>query len=91
MALYQLSQVYLEQNATAEALAVIRAAKGRCEAPGSIQRTSGGEKYRPCLWGGRCLPRDEICTGIVIQEADILREMGHLKQAAKVAFYITKC
>ena len=84
VALYQLSQVYLEQNETGKALTVIRAAKARCKNLGLLQRSSQGEKYRPCLWGGRCIPRDEICTGILIQEADILREMGYLKQAAKV-------
>jgi hypothetical protein len=82
VALYQLSQVYLEQNETASALTAIRAAKEQCQNSGPIQRSE--EKYRPCLWGGRCILRDQICIGILTQEADILREMGFLKLAAKV-------
>ncbi len=92
MALYQLSQVYLEQNETVSALTVIRAAKDQCgnknpersSSPGPGSGPTSDESYRPCLWGGRCIPREQICTGILIQEADILREMGFFKLAAKV-------
>ena len=91
MALYQLSQVYLEQNETNSALTAIRSAKSQCKSPNSnspivksSKDKSSNEKYRPCLWGGRCIRRDQICTAILVQEADILREMGYFKLAARV-------
>jgi hypothetical protein len=66
VALYQLSQVYLEQNETVSALTAIRAAKGRCEKSGPIRRSSGsGDQYRPCLWGGRCIPRDQVSIFLI--------------------------
>ena len=94
VALYQLSQVYLEQNETTSALTSIRSAKSQCKSPNSNSPIvkSSSEKYRPCLWGGRCIRRDEICTGILIQEADILREMGYFKLAARVCSnFFYKC
>jgi len=82
--LYQLSQVYLELNKTGLALTSIRKSKEHCKNFQTIITNQPAEISRPCLWGSRCIPRDRICTGILIQEADILREMGYFKMAAKV-------
>jgi hypothetical protein len=87
VALYQLSQVYLEQNKTRPALKAIRsAAKNGCTKNNDDQ----DDIFRPapavtsCIWGPRCTSKAQLCTQIVIQEADILRAMRKYKMAAQV-------
>ena len=93
VALYQLSQVYLEQNRTRLALEVIRSAsKNACS---SAKKTStvpimpNQQINQPskCIWGPKCTSKAELCAQIIIQEADILRTMRHYKQAVQVIFY----
>ena len=91
VALYQLSQVYLEQNRTRLALEVIRSAsKNACN---SAKKTSTVPITMPnqqinqpskCIWGPKCTSKAELCAQIIIQEADILRTMRHYKQAVQV-------
>ena len=75
VALYQLSQVYLEQNQTGSALEAIRAAsKNGCK---NAYISHKEEILQPlskkCIWGPKCTPKAHLCAQIVIQEADILR------------------
>ena len=96
VALYQLSQVYLEQNRTRLALEVIRSAsKNACS---SAKKTSTVPITMPnqqinqpskCIWGPKCTSKAELCAQIIIQEADILRTMRHYKQAVQVMFFLT--
>ena len=90
VALYQLSQVYLEQNRTRLALEVIRSAsKNACN---SAKKTSTvpimpNHQINPpskCIWGPKCTSKAELCAQIIIQEADILRTMRQYKQAVQV-------
>lgn len=84
VALYQLSQVYLEQNKTRLALEAIKsAAKNGCR-----RRSYKVDFTKSCIWSkAQC--KAHLCTQIVIQEADILRTMRHYKLAAKVPYYLT--
>ncbi len=89
IALYQLSQVYLEQNKTRPALEVIRKAyRQGCEtsAPRKVAPTTRAAKRtdRPCIWGPKCTTKSHLCIQIVIQEADILRTMREYKLASQV-------
>ena len=107
VALYQLSQVYLEQNKTHLALECIKsAAQQSCQkknqsknVENAIPVTLGPEKMSgigsasqhyssspPCLWGAKCTTKAQLCTQIIIQEADILRAMRQYKSAAQVCF-----
>ncbi len=82
VALYQLSQVYLEQNKTRPALDAIRTSYRRgCEV---VSAASTASNSRPCIWGPRCTTRANLCVQIVIQEADILRAMREFKLASQV-------
>ena len=87
VALYQLSQVYLEQNKTQLALEAIRAAaakNGGCNAK-EVSTTELPSSSNDCIWGPqKCVPKDQLCAQIVIQEADILRAMRQYKLAAQV-------
>ena len=79
VALYQLSQVYLEVNKTSQALRAIRlAAKNGCKSSSMLLTP------RECIWGPQCTPRSHLCAQIVIQEADILSAMRQYKLAAQV-------
>ena len=109
VALYQLSQVYLEQNKTHLALECIKsAARQNCQKKSNQSKnkdanenamptvTLGPEKMSasgsfshhsslsPCLWGSKCTTKAQLCTQIIIQEADILRAMRQYKSAAQV-------
>ena len=104
VALYQLSQVYLEQNKTHLALECIKSAaqqscqkKNQSKNENAIPVTLGPEKMSgssshysssspPCLWGAKCTTKAQLCTQIIIQEADILRAMRQYKSAAQVSF-----
>ena len=94
VALYQLSQVYLERNLTEAALRAIRLAKNECQNKNEEPPNDDEESVvvkRPnlgasgCLFGGKCIPRTQLCKRILVQEADILREMKDYKLAAKVS------
>lgn len=83
VALYQLSQVYLEQNKTRLALEAIKsAAKSGCSSSKVDLKISSSA----CIWGANC--KAHLCTQIVIQEADILRTMRLYKLAAQVLLKI---
>ena len=86
VALYQLSQVYLEQNQTGSALEAIRAAsKNGCK---NAYISHKEEILQPlsekCIWGPKCTPKAHLCAQIVIQEADILRARRQYQMAAQV-------
>ena len=94
VALYQLSQVYLEQNKTRLALESIRSsAKHGCnhQQLHSEMKTTAEESFdstvpstAKCIWGPKCTPKAHLCAQIVIQEADILRSMRQYQLAAQV-------
>ena len=88
VALYQLSQVYLEQNQTGSALEAIRAAsKNGCKKQNNSIFTSQRNSMPPtkkCIWGPQCTPKAHLCAQIVIQEADILRANRQYHMAAQV-------
>ena len=89
VALYQLSQVYLEQNHTDSALESIRAAsKNGCKNQNKYLFTS--QSHLPigkkCIWGPQCMPKAHLCAQIVIQEADILRARRQYQMAAQVNY-----
>ena len=97
VALYQLSQVYLEQNQTRQALEAIRqAAKTACNkkastvrskmAPSTLPQMPTSSNPSKCIWGPKCTSRAELCAQITIQEADILRSMRHYKLAVQVIY-----
>ena len=88
VALYQLSQVYLEQNQTGSALEAIRAAsKNGCKNGLSSNQNYKeilGPLSQKCIWGPKCMPKAHLCAQIVIQEADILRARRQYQMAAQV-------
>ena len=90
VALYQLSQVYLEQNQTGSALEAIRAAsKNGCKNGSSNQNSVQHKEIlqplsKKCIWGPKCTPKAHLCAQIVIQEADILRARRQYQMAAQV-------
>ena len=92
VALYQLSQVYLEQNQTRQALEAIRqAAKTACNKKASAVMPTPPPPLMPtssnpskCIWGPKCTSRAELCAQIIIQEADILRTMRYYELAIQV-------
>lgn len=90
VALYQVSQVYLEQNKTKLALKAIQAAaKNGCRSkevsssPILVTTTTSTK----CIWGPKCTRKAGLCAQIVIQEADILRAMRQYKLAAQVGVH----
>jgi len=114
VALYQLSQVYLEQNQTILALECIKsAAEQSCRSHKKNNKnnsfgldsssTTSKSAPRPqststlnwpspstpgppstsCIWGAKCTTKAQLCTQIIIQEADILRAMRRYKSAAQ--------
>lgn len=87
VALYQLSQVYLEQNQTGSALEAIRAAsKNGCKNGLSSNQNYKeilGPLSQKCIWGPKCMPKAHLCAQIVIQEADILRARRQYQMAAQ--------
>ena len=94
VALYQLSQVYLEQNRTRLALEVIRtAAKYACNKkssgassipPQPVTVASSANPSKSCIWGPKCTSKADLCAQIIIQEADILRTMRYYELAIQV-------
>ena len=100
VALYQLSQVFLEQNKTHLALKCINsAAQYGCQTnnkPKQAINKSTTSNLRPetcspvnceegpSLWGTKCTTKAQLCIQFIIQEADILRAMRHYKAAAQV-------
>ena len=91
VALYQLSQVYLEQNQTGSALEAIRAAsKNGCKNGLSSNQNYKeilGPLSQKCIWGPKCMPKAHLCAQIVIQEADILRARRQYQMAAQVGIH----
>ena len=76
LAMYQLSQVFLEDNRPKKALSMARKArKLTCGAPSQGRRSA-----RAGSPGGK----PELCVQILTQEADIWRELGKFKEAVEV-------
>lgn len=85
VALYQVSQVYLEQNKTKLALKAIQAAaKNGCRSSKEVSPPPILVTTTKCIWGPKCTRKAGLCAQIVIQEADILRAMRQYKLAAQV-------
>ena len=85
VALYQLSQVYLEQNKTGQALQAIRKAFSYGCSSGMHIEPDQDQDLPPCIWGPKCATRAHLCGQIIIQEADILRAQRQYAMAAQVS------
>ena len=48
-----------------------------------------GPPSTSCIWGAKCTTKAQLCTQIIIQEADILRAMRRYKSAAQVSNVLT--
>ncbi len=69
LGLYQLSQVFLQQGRAKKALETVRGAQERAHCQESRLR-------------GAC---EETCVRLIIQEGDVLQELGKFKAAASVS------
>ena len=49
-----------------------------------------GPPSTSCIWGAKCTTKAQLCTQIIIQEADILRAMRRYKSAAQVSNVLNK-